>query len=60
MDPLWRNKLLVCRVAEDGVTVASEPQLPMRQDLLELFEHGELAKYYTGQELTTHPAKKES
>jgi len=60
MDATWRNKLLVCRSAEDdpvvpNVTVTSEPQTPMRADLLATFELSELEKYYTDQELAEHP-----
>jgi len=64
LDPRWRNKLLVCRAAEDddpvvpGVTVTEQEQVPMRRDLLELFELAELEKYYTDAELTTYPGKK--
>jgi succinate dehydrogenase / fumarate reductase flavoprotein subunit len=63
MDPRWRNKLLVCRVSDEeavvpGVTVAEQEQVPMREDLLELFELAELEKYYTDGELTTYPGKK--
>jgi succinate dehydrogenase / fumarate reductase flavoprotein subunit len=61
MEPLWRNQLLVCRVdqTEDGeaVDVQPQPQVPMPRDLLELFELGELEKYYTGDELAEHPGK---
>ncbi|HEV8555418.1 MAG TPA: fumarate reductase/succinate dehydrogenase flavoprotein subunit [Actinophytocola sp.] len=64
LDPRWRNKLLVCRAAEDddpvvpGVTVTEQEQVPMRPDLLELFELAELEKYYTEGELATYPGKK--
>jgi succinate dehydrogenase / fumarate reductase flavoprotein subunit len=64
LDPRWRNKLLVCRAAEDddpvvpGVTVTEQEQVPMREDLLELFELAELEKYYTDAELATYPGKK--
>ncbi|TCP55165.1 succinate dehydrogenase / fumarate reductase flavoprotein subunit [Tamaricihabitans halophyticus] len=56
----WRNKLLVCAIDGDGVRVTEQEQPPMRQDLLELFELGELEKYYTSGELTEHPERKES
>jgi succinate dehydrogenase / fumarate reductase flavoprotein subunit len=64
MDPVWRNKLLVCRAVDDGdpvvpaISVTGQPQLPMRSDLLELFELAELEKYYTEDELASHPGKK--
>ncbi|MQY24000.1 fumarate reductase/succinate dehydrogenase flavoprotein subunit [Nocardia macrotermitis] len=64
MDADWRNKLLVCRVdPEDdaqtvpGVTVTPADQLPMRDELLALFELSELEKYYTAAELVKHPAQ---
>jgi succinate dehydrogenase / fumarate reductase flavoprotein subunit len=51
MDPGWRRTLLVCRSAGDGVSVTEQPQIPVRDDLLALFEHTELQKYLTGDEL---------
>jgi len=51
MDSEWRRKLLVCKVSGDEVEVAEEPQIPIREDLLSLFERGELEKYLTGDEL---------
>ena len=53
MDSAWRNKLLVCSLAGDGVDVAEEEQLPMREDLMALFKVEELRKYFTEQELAT-------
>ncbi|GHF86301.1 succinate dehydrogenase / fumarate reductase flavoprotein subunit [Amycolatopsis bartoniae] len=62
MDSHWRNKLLVCETTTDdplapSVTVTAKDQEPMRQDLLELFELGELEKYYTDEELASHPGR---
>ncbi|MER7249782.1 fumarate reductase/succinate dehydrogenase flavoprotein subunit [Kribbella sp. NPDC000426] len=55
MSPQWRKKLLVCKLdAEGHVNVTEEQQIPMREDLLELFEVDELKKYLTDEEL---PAK---
>ncbi|MFB7720517.1 MULTISPECIES: fumarate reductase/succinate dehydrogenase flavoprotein subunit [unclassified Nocardia] len=58
MDPVWRNKLLVCRIDPDeigfsvpSVTVTPEQQIPMRTDLLRLFELNELEKYYSTADL---------
>ncbi|MGW4353968.1 fumarate reductase/succinate dehydrogenase flavoprotein subunit [Nocardia sp. NPDC004582] len=58
MDPVWRNQLLVCTIGEDevgfsvpAVTVASEAQVPMRAELLRLFDLAELEKYYTPADL---------
>ncbi|TSE00364.1 fumarate reductase/succinate dehydrogenase flavoprotein subunit [Skermania sp. ID1734] len=64
MEAEWRHKLLVCSV--DGgddelvptVRVTEEEQVPMRPDLLETFEIGELEKYYTDRELADHPGRK--
>ncbi|MEZ0365400.1 fumarate reductase/succinate dehydrogenase flavoprotein subunit [Mycobacterium sp. pUA109] len=63
MDATWRKTLLVCRSAADdpvvpNVNVAAEPQVPMREDLLELFEIGELEKYFTDDELAEHPGRR--
>jgi succinate dehydrogenase / fumarate reductase flavoprotein subunit len=66
MDANWRNTLLVCKATEAAtaeamvprVTVEPEPQVPMRPDLLEVFELSELEKYYTDSELTEHPERK--
>ncbi|HZO67623.1 MAG TPA: fumarate reductase/succinate dehydrogenase flavoprotein subunit [Kribbellaceae bacterium] len=51
MDPLWRRKLLVCALEGDRVNVVDKEQIPMRDDLLELFEIDELKKYLTDEEL---------
>ncbi|WP_433523658.1 fumarate reductase/succinate dehydrogenase flavoprotein subunit [Nocardia pseudovaccinii] len=63
MDPEWRNKLLVCAVDSadadgpvPGVRVTPEDQIPMRDDLLALFDLGELEKYYNSADLASHPA----
>ena len=62
MDANWRNTLLVCRAEGDSVvpdiSVVKEPQVPMRPDLLELFEIEELEKYYTDDELADHPGRR--
>ncbi|MCO1582678.1 fumarate reductase/succinate dehydrogenase flavoprotein subunit [Crossiella sp. SN42] len=63
MDSAWRDTTLVCTAdsSEEGRTVAvtrERPQ-PMRPDLLELFDIGELRKYYTEAELTGHPGGQE-
>ncbi|MFW0792995.1 fumarate reductase/succinate dehydrogenase flavoprotein subunit [Gordonia sp. CPCC 205515] len=61
MDPNWRNTLLVCTadVGDDSpvpeVTVVKEDQVPMRPDLLELFDFSEIEKYYTAGEIAGHP-----
>ncbi|MBJ8338976.1 fumarate reductase/succinate dehydrogenase flavoprotein subunit [Antrihabitans sp. YC3-6] len=65
MDANWRNTLLVCTAdpAEGdglvpGVSVAKREQTAMRGELLELFDIGELEKYYTEGELADHPGRK--
>ncbi|MCV7402558.1 fumarate reductase/succinate dehydrogenase flavoprotein subunit [Mycobacterium fragae] len=61
MDATWRNTLLVCRTEGDSalphISVTREAQVPMRADLLELFEISELEKYYTDEELAEHPGR---
>jgi succinate dehydrogenase / fumarate reductase flavoprotein subunit len=63
MDSTWRKTLLVCSTDGGGnavvpdVTVTREPQLPVRQDLLDLFEISELEKYFTDEELAQHPER---
>ncbi|WP_280382203.1 fumarate reductase/succinate dehydrogenase flavoprotein subunit [Nocardia wallacei] len=63
MDPTWRHTLLVCRTDPDevgqtvpAVTVTRAEQLPMRPELLALFDLSELEKYYTSEELAGHPS----
>ncbi|MEO9330026.1 fumarate reductase/succinate dehydrogenase flavoprotein subunit [Gordonia aurantiaca] len=61
MDPNWRNTLLVCTAdtSDDSpvpeVGVVKEEQVPMRPDLLELFDYSEIEKYYTPAEIAGHP-----
>ncbi|MGW7531496.1 fumarate reductase/succinate dehydrogenase flavoprotein subunit [Amycolatopsis sp. NPDC054798] len=63
MDPDWRHRLLVCSARPGGnplvpdVDVEVKEQVPMRPDLLELFELDELGKYFTDGELETHPGR---
>jgi succinate dehydrogenase / fumarate reductase flavoprotein subunit len=63
MDADWRKTLLVCRASGGDevvpdISVTREPQVPMRPDLLELFEIDELEKYYTDEELADHPGRR--
>jgi succinate dehydrogenase / fumarate reductase flavoprotein subunit len=52
MDPEWRHVLLVCtQDSGGGVRVERSEQVPMRADLIELFELDELKKYFTADEL---------
>ena len=53
-----------CAAADGGdavvpdVTITHEDQVPMRPDLLELFEISELEKYFTDEELADHPGRR--
>ncbi|MGZ4528061.1 MAG: fumarate reductase/succinate dehydrogenase flavoprotein subunit [Mycobacterium sp.] len=63
MDSSWRKLLLVCSAAGGDevipdITVTRKEQVPMRADLLELFEISELEKYYTDDELADHPGRR--
>jgi succinate dehydrogenase / fumarate reductase flavoprotein subunit len=53
MDAEWRHQLLVCNIKDDGsVDVQHKEQVPLRPDLLDLFEMDELKKYFTDAELS--------
>jgi succinate dehydrogenase / fumarate reductase flavoprotein subunit len=57
MDSDWRHVLLVLSAnGEDDVHLQRQEQIPMRGELLDLFELDELKKYYTGEELGDHRA----
>lgn len=62
MEANWRNTLLVCRAEGNEslphISISREEQVPMRADLLELFEISELEKYYTDAELADHPGRR--
>ena len=52
MSPTWRQVNLVCTLrGSDQVALARQPMIPMREDLLGLFEVSELKKYLTEGEL---------
>jgi succinate dehydrogenase / fumarate reductase, flavoprotein subunit len=56
MSPEWRKVNLICSLDADGeVTLTHQPVVPMRTDLLELFDIGELHKYMTDEELAGLP-----
>ena len=56
MSPEWRKVNLVCSLDADGdVTLRHQPVVPMRTDLLELFDVSELHKYMTDEELAGLP-----
>jgi succinate dehydrogenase / fumarate reductase, flavoprotein subunit len=52
MSATWRQVNLVCTLDGDKVALARQPIVPMREDLLALFELSELKKYLTDGELT--------
>ncbi len=51
MSPEWRKINLVCALDGDQVKLARQPVVPMRDDLLGLFDLAELEKYLTDDEL---------
>jgi succinate dehydrogenase / fumarate reductase flavoprotein subunit len=51
MSPEWRKVNVICTLDGDRVALKEQPMAPMREDLLALFDRGELEKYYTEQEL---------
>jgi len=56
MSPEWRKVNLICTLDADGdVELRRQPMVPMRTDLLELFDLGELKKYMTEEELVGLP-----
>jgi len=60
MSPQWRKVNLVCSLDADGeVTLTRQPMVPMRTDLLELFDVSELHKYMTDEELAGLPVAAE-
>jgi succinate dehydrogenase / fumarate reductase flavoprotein subunit len=60
MSPEWRKVNLICSVDADGnVSLKRQPIVPMRTDLLELFDVSELKKYMTEEELAGLPGGSE-
>lgn len=68
LDPAWRRRVLVTHLRDDADGGTRGPVVPrlvvepaeraaMRDDLLALFELAELKKYYTADELATHPER---
>ena len=51
MSPEWRQVNIVCRADGDGAAIVRQPLVPMREDLLDLFDVDELKKYLTEAEL---------
>ena len=52
----WRHQLLACTTDADGVRVDHIEQVPVRADLLKMFDYAELEKYFTPEELAEHQA----
>ena len=60
MSPEWRKVNLICSLGADGgVSLRRQPMEPMRTELLELFDLGELEKYMTEDELAGLPGAAE-
>ncbi|MFC4067541.1 fumarate reductase/succinate dehydrogenase flavoprotein subunit [Actinoplanes subglobosus] len=58
MSPEWRRVNLVCSLEETGeVHLERKPVPRMRDELFDLFERSELAKYLTDEELTEREAE---
>jgi succinate dehydrogenase / fumarate reductase flavoprotein subunit len=59
MSPDWRKVNLICRLGGDPgsprVELKRQPTVPMRDDLIALFETDELKKYLTADELPAGP-----
>ncbi|HET7018857.1 MAG TPA: fumarate reductase/succinate dehydrogenase flavoprotein subunit [Streptosporangiaceae bacterium] len=51
MSPEWRKVNLMCTLEDDKIVLTKQPMIPMREDLLELFDRSELKKYMTPEEL---------
>jgi succinate dehydrogenase / fumarate reductase, flavoprotein subunit len=58
MSPEWRKVNLIVSLDADGdVALREQPMVPMRADLLELFDVSELKKYMTEEELAELPGE---
>jgi succinate dehydrogenase / fumarate reductase, flavoprotein subunit len=56
MSPEWRKVNLICTLGPDGhVSLRRQEMVPMKTELLELFDIGELKKYMTDEELVGLP-----
>jgi succinate dehydrogenase / fumarate reductase flavoprotein subunit len=51
MSAEWRKVNVICSLEGDRVVLKEQPMVPMRGDLLALFDRDELKKYYTEAEL---------
>ncbi len=57
MRPEWRKVNLVCALEGNEITITRQPTPPMRDDLIALFDRGELKKYLTEEEMAALPAE---
>jgi succinate dehydrogenase / fumarate reductase, flavoprotein subunit len=55
MRPEWRKVNLVCALDGDEITITRQPVPAMREDLIDLFDRGELKKYLTEEEMAALP-----
>ncbi len=55
MSPEWRKVNLICSLDGDRVALRRQPMIPMRDDLLALFDRAGLKKYLTEAELPPAP-----
>jgi succinate dehydrogenase / fumarate reductase flavoprotein subunit len=51
MSPEWRKVNLMLTLDNDKIVLTKQPMVPMREDLLALFDRNELKKYMTEEEL---------
>ena len=51
MSPEWRKINLICSMSGDHVALTRQPVVPLRPDLMALFDRAELKKYLTEAEL---------
>jgi succinate dehydrogenase / fumarate reductase flavoprotein subunit len=51
MSAEWRKVNLICSLEHDQVRLARQPMVPIREDLLLLFDRAELKKYLTDDEI---------
>jgi succinate dehydrogenase / fumarate reductase flavoprotein subunit len=57
MRPEWRQVNLVCTLEGDEIRITRQPVPTMRDDLIALFDRGELKKYLTEEEMAALPAE---
>ncbi|MGI8868514.1 MAG: fumarate reductase/succinate dehydrogenase flavoprotein subunit [Mycobacteriales bacterium] len=55
MNAEWRKINLACRAEADSVSINRQPVPSIRDDLMELFDRGELSKYLTPEEMAALP-----